>query len=195
MPVMPSAISLTNASDKMLFRSPNVVCPPDTVVPKVPQPSPVSASSSLPNSSRVHPGPFPFTSMNQAIHSNSREATTSTGTFSVPPPPYPGKSTQPPVTMSSPLLVNLLQNDVARSVVKTEPVENSCATTAGETLFQVTSVVKSVACPTPATFQSSSETKSLIPSSPTNASSFHLANKLSVKGKFPKNTKLLFFAC
>ncbi|XP_057663377.1 mucin-17-like isoform X1 [Diorhabda carinulata] len=86
------------------FKSPNVVCPPDSVVPKV------GANTAPPNnvssSNKAFVGPFPFASMNQAIHSN-RETP-----FNSLPPPYPAK--HPPVTISSPLLVNLLQNDGAK---------------------------------------------------------------------------------
>ncbi|KAK9873881.1 hypothetical protein WA026_002236 [Henosepilachna vigintioctopunctata] len=49
----------TVASEKVQFKSPNVVCPADSVVPKV-------AVSNSPTPSK---NPFPFTSMNQAIHS------------------------------------------------------------------------------------------------------------------------------
>lgn len=69
----------------------------------------VSSNSTTPSAvisggSKLLSGPFPFTSMNQAIHGGNRDAS-----FNPLPPPYPGK--HPPVTISSPLLVNLLQND------------------------------------------------------------------------------------
>ncbi|CAG9813354.1 unnamed protein product [Phaedon cochleariae] len=86
-----TSTSLNTNNTQVQFKSPNVVCPSDSVVPKV-------GTSSVASNR-----PFPFTSMNQAIHSN-RESP-----FNALPPPYPSK--QPPVTISSPLLVNLLQND------------------------------------------------------------------------------------
>lgn len=103
----PTTVSQPTASDsnnaQLQFKSPNVVCPSDSVVPRV------NASSTTPSvvvsaSNKLFSGPFPFTSMNQAIHGGNRESN-----FNSLPPPYPGK--HPPVTISSPLLVNLLQND------------------------------------------------------------------------------------
>lgn len=103
----PTTVTQSTASDsnnaQLQFKSPNVVCPSDSVVPRV------SASSTTPSvvisaSNKLFSGPFPFTSMNQAIHGGNRESN-----FNSLPPPYPGK--HPPVTISSPLLVNLLQND------------------------------------------------------------------------------------
>lgn len=94
--------------EKVQFKSPNVVCPADSVVPKVPV-SVAAANTSAPPTTKSY-GPFPFTSMNQAIHSQVNYAT--------PPPPYPGK--HPAVTISSPLLVNLLQNDGATSPKTTD---------------------------------------------------------------------------
>lgn len=94
-----TAINPTNS--QVQFKSPNVVCPSDSVVPRVG--TSVSSSNNVGSNGKAFAGPFPFASMNQAIHSN-RETP-----FSSLPPPYPGK--HPPVTISSPLLVNLLQND------------------------------------------------------------------------------------
>ncbi|XP_044263319.1 uncharacterized protein LOC123010471 [Tribolium madens] len=95
--------------EKVQFKSPNVVCPADSVVPKVPV-SVAATVSSTPPTTKGYGGPFPFTSMNQAIHSQ--------GNYVTPPPPYPGK--HPAVTISSPLLVNLLQNDGATSPKTTD---------------------------------------------------------------------------
>nr|XP_023022070.1 uncharacterized protein LOC111510398 [Leptinotarsa decemlineata]XP_023022071.1 uncharacterized protein LOC111510398 [Leptinotarsa decemlineata] len=86
-----ASTSVDTNNMQVQFKSPNVVCPTDTVVPKVG------------NNGKAFTGPFPFASMNQVRHAN-RETP-----FKSLPPPYPGK--QPPVTISSPLLVNLLQND------------------------------------------------------------------------------------
>ncbi|KAK5648709.1 hypothetical protein RI129_003601 [Pyrocoelia pectoralis] len=99
-----STPEVSTSGDKIQFRSPNVVCPTDTVVPKVPSQN--LASNSL-SSARTYSGPFPFTSMNQAIH--SRDNLPIAANYITPPPPYPGK--HPPITISSPLLVNLLQNE------------------------------------------------------------------------------------
>lgn len=102
-----TAETAAKAAEKVQFRSPNVVCPPDSIVPKVPVPS--ATNCSTPPTTKGYAGPFPFTSMNQAMHSN-RESTNINGpNFTAPPPPYPGK--HPPVPLSSPLLVNLLQNE------------------------------------------------------------------------------------
>lgn len=103
-----SPISNINTS-QLQFKSPNVVCPSDSVVPKVCS-NPTTANNVISGSSKSFTGPFPFASMNQAIHGGNRECT-----FNQLPPPYPGK--HPPVTISSPLLVNLLQNDVSKDSV------------------------------------------------------------------------------
>lgn len=91
--------------EKVQFRSPNVVCPPDTIVPKVPVP--VVTNNATTPTTKSFAGPFPFASMNQAII--SRDSLSANNNYTTPPPPYPGK--HPPVTLSSPLLVNLLQNE------------------------------------------------------------------------------------
>ncbi|KAG5872966.1 hypothetical protein JTB14_027645 [Gonioctena quinquepunctata] len=110
------------------FKSPNVVCPPDSVVPKVG--TSTVTSNSVASNGKTFAGPFPFTSMNQAIHSN-RETP-----FNSLPPPYPGK--HPPVTISSPLLVNLLQNDgskesggVLKVSARTPPVTTATVNSVG----------------------------------------------------------------
>lgn len=98
----------------MQFKSPNVVCPSDSVVPRV------STSTTTPSvvvnaNNKIFSGPFPFTSMNQAIHGGHRDSS-----FCSLPPTYSGK--HPPVTISSPLLVNLLQNDGTKE--STNPKSN-----------------------------------------------------------------------
>jgi hypothetical protein len=110
----------TETSEKVQFKSPNVVCPPDSVVPKVPVSAAV-ANTSAPPTTKAYGGPFPFASMNQAIHSQAN--------YSAPPPPYPGK--HPTVTISSPLLVNLLQNDGAPA--QKTPAETSVTNSAVKT--------------------------------------------------------------
>ncbi|XP_063542718.1 titin-like, partial [Cydia strobilella] len=98
------------------FKSPNTVCPMDG---KLPQNIPT------PTSDRCE---FPFGSMTQARVIHRKENTLGipgpatvrppaefprpSTSFAGPPPPYPAK-TPPNVAMSSPLLVNLLQNDAA----------------------------------------------------------------------------------
>lgn len=115
-----NSVISTTSNEKMQFRSPNVVCPTDTVVPKVPAQN-VPSSSAI-ATTRTFSGPFPFTSMNQAIHSRDNLAL---GTnYNTPPPPYPGK--HPPITISSPLLVNLLQNDgTSLKQCKSEPEQSA----------------------------------------------------------------------
>lgn len=126
-------------SEKVQFRSPNVVCPPDTIVPKVPVPS--VSSTTTPPTTKAYPGPFPFASMNQAIH--SRDNLSATSNYTSPPPPYPGK--HPPVTLSSPLLVNLLQTDgVPSPSVKSDAVVSGCSSASnGPTVTSSSSVTYS----------------------------------------------------
>lgn len=129
----------STSGDKVQFRSPNVVCPTDTQVPKPPpQAAQVSSPIVGPNQ-RNYNGPFPFASMThaaQAIHSRenqsqqsdrlltanatnvSNSAVANSHPFNQPPPPYPS---QPNLVKTSPLLVNLLQNDGAQMQNKMLP--------------------------------------------------------------------------
>ncbi|XP_022904603.2 putative mediator of RNA polymerase II transcription subunit 26 isoform X1 [Onthophagus taurus] len=93
-------------SEKVQFPSPNVVCPADSIVPKVPQTS--VAPSLAPSTNKPYAAPFPFTTMNQAIGTSTNQYPQN------PPPPYPGSKHQS-VNMTSPLLVNLLQNEGVQS--------------------------------------------------------------------------------
>ncbi|XP_050429005.1 uncharacterized protein LOC126838531 isoform X2 [Adelges cooleyi] len=99
------------------FKSPNVVAVDSTPLPPIPPPTPSTAEPS------PRPHIWPFVSMNQAAQTiHNRE---SMHTAPPPPPPYPGsqngvyKTQRPPVDAtnasmhSSPLLVNLLQNEGA----------------------------------------------------------------------------------
>ncbi|KAF2892478.1 hypothetical protein ILUMI_13697 [Ignelater luminosus] len=134
-----SSTSLTTSTEKVQFRSPNVVCPTDTVVPKVPAQN-MASTSALP-SARTYSGPFPFTSMNQAIH-NRENLPLGTNNYSTPPPPYPGK--HPPITISSPLLVNLLQNDGANlKPCKSEPEHVILTSASGSTVQTNGTVISS----------------------------------------------------
>ncbi|KRT82121.1 hypothetical protein AMK59_3368 [Oryctes borbonicus] len=111
--------------EKVQFRSPNVVCPSDSIVPKV-QPS--NAAPATANKSYV--APFPFTSMNQAMQSRDNLGTSTN--YNNPPPPYPGNKHHhqhhhhhhSATNISSPLLVNLLQTDGVQS-----PKQNANANT------------------------------------------------------------------
>lgn len=100
--------------EKVQFRSPNVVCPSDSIVPKVPISTP--PSNTAPSTTKSYIGPFPFTSMNQAMQSRDNLGTSTN--YNNPPPPYPGK--HQPVNISSPLLVNLLQTDGVQSPKQNE---------------------------------------------------------------------------
>ncbi|KAK9709906.1 putative nucleic acid-binding region [Popillia japonica] len=104
----------TAISEKVQFRSPNVVCPSDSIVPKVPISTTPTNTAPANAASKSYIGPFPFTSMNQAMHQSRDNLGTSTN-YNNPPPPYPGKQHQPAVNISSPLLVNLLQTDGVQS--------------------------------------------------------------------------------
>ncbi|GJQ85533.1 putative RNA binding protein [Trypoxylus dichotomus] len=125
---VPAPPTTASAGEKVQFRSPNVVCPSDSIVPKV-QPSNVAPATS--NKSYV--APFPFTSMNQAMQSRDNLGTSTN--YNNPPPPYPGNKQhhhhhhhhhhhQSATNISSPLLVNLLQTDGVQS-----PKQNSNANT------------------------------------------------------------------
>lgn len=122
------------------FKSPNTVCPMDG---KIPQNIPT------PTTDRCE---FPFGSMTQArvIHrkentlglggssssirpsSDAMFARPSTSSFTGPPPPYPAPPppappstpTPPTVAMSSPLLVNLLQNDAPTPQPRPKPPQH-----------------------------------------------------------------------
>lgn len=106
------------------------MCPTDTIVPKVPIGN-VSAKVTTPNA-KSYTGLFPFTSMNQAMHSRDNIGSNFTAP-PPPPPPYPGKQTA--MNISSPLLVNLLQND---GIPTTKTVENSENATASTSSSSVT---------------------------------------------------------
>ncbi|XP_047540485.1 protein piccolo-like isoform X2 [Vanessa atalanta] len=120
------------------FKSPNTVCPMDG---KIPQNIPT------PTTDRCE---FPFGSMTQARVIHRKENTLGIGgcantlrpgtaeqfarpstSFTAPPPPYPAPpatpttptpSSAPTVAMSSPLLVNLLQNDAPAPQPRPKPV-------------------------------------------------------------------------
>ncbi|XP_025833681.1 uncharacterized protein LOC112905442 [Agrilus planipennis] len=184
------------SSDKMQFRSPNVVCPPDSVVPKVPTPGAIQSTLS---SSRLQSGPFPFTSMNQAIQSRENSSlggggtggNVSTSTSFTPPPPYPGK--HPPVTLSSPLLVNLLQNDGTSATTTTttkSDVEGSGKIQANgsmlhpnvsKSLTQISTVKSHPPPPSP----SSSFAPKTIPSVPARTTGVYSASAVTVQNHIP----------
>lgn len=122
------ATSVPHASENVKFRSPNVVCPTDTIVPKVPIGN--ASAKVISSNTKSYTGLFPFTSMNQAMHSRDNIGTNFTAP--PPPPPYPGK--QSAVNISSPLLVNLLQNDGMPTSKTADCGENPTASTSNSNL-------------------------------------------------------------
>ncbi|XP_031359172.1 uncharacterized protein LOC116182768 isoform X1 [Photinus pyralis] len=154
-----STPEVPTSADKIQFRSPNVLCPTDTVVPKVPSQN--LASNSL-SSARTYTGPFPFTSMNQAIHSRDN-LPIAANYIPPPPPPYPGK--QPPITISSPLLVNLLQNE--GNSLKSCKIEPENVPSIGSSSIQANGSIASTSNYKPPISLTNQETTSVkVPSSP-----------------------------